>query len=709
MPKIDYKIKVAIINLATNLLKAQANKFQSMLLKLKDEYLLKLQEEGLTQIQEKGPNLVCPIIIPEIEKILPKLNSFRSTISNMDKLTGILDNLSTKLGEPVNKINTAVTALELIPAPIPPGLPINVILLIGKAINTLNQILDGLETGSTSLSTTSNIMKGYVQQLDSLLLLIENLLLEIINLCSGNLNAEEEAALVASIKASLSFDPENANTTPEEDIAVEDDLEKQLRNGNLVYQGFKLSLEDDPTPTTLLPSKRIVATGLPNTQVQVIVEGGSSLVPISGLKLYYPTPLPLTEEQIQELQSQGTFYDSSYTYSSNNKTLITLIKNKIDNYLNGKTEDFVKYNTQFDIKVPNFLEIIEDNIELLNSGIGGNNTSAILEARNNLFNVKNTIPENYFTVTITEVNGKTYNISKNSTLKLKPGDYFISYNVDVNFKDSFEQYNPYLKLSEPKMIITKGNVIKIGGSIKIIESTSIAFEITVSGSAVGGSYYNSPDFPLYPFYEEGTPGLVRFWLPDPSKPDYIKTYKYDSNNKRWLLLDLSPFGEIGVKDQIRKSGSQFYKFTGTDVENPKWEIQSIQIMRDQFHPFSKDAALWNNGNGDAIGDKNKKRQGIVYIKLNVSISPFFPTIINKGNVYNWDDTYFKWVAVEDITSLSNSDLAKQDISSYINSFENDKLEGPIKEFEVSTSLLQIALNPTQVIDQLVPIRDFLKK
>ena len=292
MPKIDYKIKVAIINLATNLLKAQANKFQSMLLKLKDEYLLKLQEEGLTQIQEKGPNLVCPIIIPEIEKILPKLNSFKSTISNMDKLTGILDNLSTKLGEPVNKINTAVTALEFIPAPIPPGLPINVILLIGKAINTLNQILDGLETGSTSLSTTSNIMKGYVQQLDSLLLLIENLLLEIINLCSGNLNAEEEAALVASIKASLSFDPENANTTPEEDIAVEDDLEKQLRNGNLVYQGFKLSLEDDPTPTTLLPSKRIVATGLPNTQVQVIVEGGSSLVPISDLKLYYPTPLP---------------------------------------------------------------------------------------------------------------------------------------------------------------------------------------------------------------------------------------------------------------------------------------------------------------------------------------------------------------------------------------------------------------------------------
>ena len=388
MPKIDYKIKVAIINLATNLLKAQANKFQSMLLKLKDEYLLKLQEEGLSQIQEKGPTLVCPTIIPEIEKILPKINSFRDTVSGMDKLTTILDNLSTKLGEPVDKINIAVTALELIPAPIPPGLPMNVILLIGKSITTLNQILDGLETGANSLSTTSNIMKGYVQQLDSLLQLIENLLLQIINLCSSNLNAEEELTLKINIQNALLFDPENANTTLEQDKAVENELERLLTNGNggngngdngnggngnedngnggndsLIYKGFKLSLEYDPTPTTLLPSKRIVATGLPDTQVQVIVEGGTSLVPISGLKLYYPTALPLTEEEIQELQSEATFYDSSYTYSSNNKALITLIKNTIDNFLNGKTKDFVKYDTQFEIKIPNFLEIIEDNID----------------------------------------------------------------------------------------------------------------------------------------------------------------------------------------------------------------------------------------------------------------------------------------------------------------------------------------------------------
>jgi hypothetical protein len=664
MPKIDYKIKVAIINLATNLLKAQANKFQSMLLKLKDEYLLKLQEEGLSQIQEKGPTLVCPIIIPEIEKILPKINSFRDTVSGMDKLTTILDNLSTKLGEPVDKINIAVTALELIPAPIPPGLPMNVILLIGKSITTLNQILDGLETGANSLSTTSNIMKGYVQQLDSLLQLIENLLLQIINLCSGSLNAEEELALKISIQNALSFDPENANTTPEQDKAVENDLEEQLRNGSLVYQGFKLSLEDDPTPTTLLPSKRIVATGLPDTQVQVIVEGGTSLVPILGLKLYYPTALPLTEEEIQKLQSESTFYDSSYTYSSNNKTLITLIKNKIDNYLNGKTEDFVKYNTQFEIKVPNFIEIIEDNIEFLVSGFGGSNTSILIDARNNLENLKVSIPENYLTVTLTDINNKAYLISKNSTLKLNPGEYLISYGVNTNFKGEFEQYNPNLKLLEPKMVITEGNVIKIPNGIKIVEYTSITFEVTISGDVVGGSYYNESNFPLYPFFQEGISGEVKTYN--------NKAYKYDSFNKRWQKLELQPFGIIGTKNQIKQSGNQFYKFTGIDVSNPAWNIQSVLEMKALTFPFGKDIALWNDGFGAAIGDDNKKRVGIVYIKdLNG---------IAKGSVYSWDSTEYRWVVVKDYMNLTYSQQMEQNINVDVNGFINDGLEGPIKEF-----------------------------
>jgi hypothetical protein len=84
--------------------------------------------------------------------------------------------------------------------------------------------------------------------------------------------------------------PENANSTLEEDTAVENELEEQLKNGDLTYQGFKLTLEYDPTPTTLLPSKRIIATGLANTAVEILVEGGEADIPIEGVKLYYPNP-----------------------------------------------------------------------------------------------------------------------------------------------------------------------------------------------------------------------------------------------------------------------------------------------------------------------------------------------------------------------------------------------------------------------------------
>ena len=162
MPAIDTKLKTIFITIATKLLVAQSTKFQSMLLKMKDDYLVKLQEEGINQITEKGPTIVCPIIIPEIEKILPKLNTLRGIVSNMDKLAGTINGITTKIDKPIQVVNTVIPVLELLPAPLPPFTPINVILGVNKAIDTLKKILDGLETGVNSLSTTSGIIVTYV-------------------------------------------------------------------------------------------------------------------------------------------------------------------------------------------------------------------------------------------------------------------------------------------------------------------------------------------------------------------------------------------------------------------------------------------------------------------------------------------------------------------------------------------------------------------
>ena len=223
------------------------------------------------------------------------------------------------------------------------------------------------------------------------------------------------------------------------------------------------------------------------------------------------------------------------------------------------------------------------------------------------------------------------------------------------------------------MIITKGNVIKIRGGIKIVEYTSITFEVTISGDVVGGSYYNESNFPLYPFFQEGISGEVKTYS--------NKAYKYDSFNKRWQKLELQPFGVIGTKNQIQQSGNQFYKFTGIDTLNPAWNIQSVSEMQALTFPFGKDITLWVDGFGAAIGDDNKRREGIVYVKdSNGEIA--------QGSVYSWNSIEYKWDAVVDYIGLSFTDQNNQNIISEVNGFINDKLEGPIKELTSTDQLKQ---------------------
>jgi hypothetical protein len=447
MPAIDNKLKTIFITIATKLLIAQSTKFQSMLLKMKDDYLVKLQEEGINQITEKGPTIVCPIIIPEIEKILPKLNTLKGIVSNMDKLAGTINGITTKIDKPLQIVNTAIPLLELLPAPLPPFTPINVILGVNKAIDTLKKILDGLETGVNSLSTTSGIIVKYVIILDNLLQTIQTTLEQIINLCASNFNAEQEASLINNIRNALLFDPENANSTLEEDTAVDNELEEQLKNGDLTYQGFKLTLEYDPTPTTLLPSKRIIATGLANTAVEILVEGGGEAdIPIEGIELYYPIPLPLSEEDIQKLQSDGNFYDSSYTYSSNNTTLLTLIKNKIDNYLNGKTEEYLRYGVTFNYEQPDFRGQIQSQVDWLQNWQSQHTaldlSELIKEGQDLLGEIPNVFASLYINPQISDF-GVYYGgtpLENGSVLNLPPGKHKLLYAKNLTFWGKYHRF-----------------------------------------------------------------------------------------------------------------------------------------------------------------------------------------------------------------------------------------------------------------------------
>ena len=678
MPTLDTKLKIALMGVATKLLTAQATKFQSMLLKLKDDYLVKLQEDGINQINEKGPTIVCPIIIPEIERILPKLNTLKEIVTNMYKLSGTIDDITTKINTPIQVVNTTIPLVELsvtaIPVPTPPG----VLLGINKALDILKKLLDGLETGVNSLSSTSGIIVEYVRTLDNLLQTVEDTLLDIVNLCASNFNDEQEAELVNNIRNALFRNPENANTTLEEDIEEEIELEEQLTNGDLTYQGFRLTIEYDPTPTTLLPSKRIKAVGLADTEVEILVEGGEANIPIEGVKLYYPTPLPLSEEEIQELQSEGDFYDSSYTYSSNNKTLLTLIKNKIDNYLNGKTEDYVRYKITFNYEEPNFRDQIQSQIDWLQDWQDQHSELDLSELIEEGEDLLEEIPDTYYSLSY---NGTP--LENGSVLNLPPGNVELEVEENTAFKTHYEDFLNAKKINILDPSIISGNsilssLIKNSTSLdqeilrkpyyilNVINASTIEVIVETTGTKRGADYYNFDNFPnegAKPFEE--IPENI-----DITKAPQIKEYDgdegtkgfyaWDDFEKRWDILDLKPFGYIeGVKDgdwKVKRENGQntYYEWeAGAYTANgqlnpnnyPKWVKKTIAQWKARtgnlWKLCSNFMRLYNVPRPSTGADETC----VIYYRSNESNTndKFNPVDTLRGAIWKWDEESVRWL------------------------------------------------------------------
>jgi len=682
MPTIDTKLKTALINVAIKLLTAQANKFQSMLLKMKDDYLVKLQEEGINQIAEKGPTIVCPIIIPEIEKILPKLNTLRGIVSNMDKLAGTINDITTKIDKPIQVVNTAIPLLELLPAPIPPGLPISVILGVNKAIDTLKKILDGLETGVNSLSTTSGIIVKYVIILDNLLQTIQTTLEQIINLCASNFNAEQEAALINNIQNALLFDPENANSTLEEDTAVDNELEEQLKNGDLTYQGFKLTTEYDKTPTTLLPSKRIKATGLANTAVEILVEGGEADIPIEGIELYYPTPLPLSEKDIQKLQSDGNFYDSSYTYSSNNTTLLTLIKNKIDNYLNGKTEDYVRYEVTFNYEQPDFRGQIQSQVDWLQNWQNQHPqldlSELIKEGQDLLGEIPDVFASLYINPEISDF-GVYYGgtpLENGSVLNLPLGKVKLLYAKNLTFWGKYTGFLADKKLSNSNPTITSGNSILSGPildynteiyELNVINASTIEVIVETTGTKRGEDYYNFDNFPnegAIPFEEvpENIDITKAPQIREYDGDEYPKGfYAWDVQEKRWELLDLKPFGYIeGIKNGdwkvLRNRGKNtYYEWSAGEYRSgsgrldeskyPKWNKKDMFDWKARIGNLWRICGNWGDLSNVPAPSIGADQTCIIYYISNEQQNPDKDNPIDtlRGAIWAWNEENVQWL------------------------------------------------------------------
>jgi hypothetical protein len=757
MPAIDNKLKTIFITIATKLLIAQSTKFQSMLLKMKDDYLVKLQEEGINQIAEKGPTIVCPIIIPEVEKILPKLNTLRGIVSNMDKLAGTINGITTKIDKPLQIVNTAIPVLELLPAPLPPFTPINVILGVNKAIDTLKKILDGLETGVNSLSTTSDIIVKYVIILDNLLQTIQTTLEQIINLCASNFNAEQEASLINNIRNALSFDPENANSTQEEDTAVDNELEEQLKNGDLTYQGFKLTLEYDPTPTTLLPSKRIIATGLADTAVEILVEGGEANIPIEGIELYYPIPLPLSEEEIQKLQSDGNFYDSSYTYSSNNTTLLTLIKNKIDNYLNGKTEDYVRYEVTFNYEQPDFRGQIQSQIDWLQNWQSQHTaldlSELIKEGQDLLGEIPNVFASLYINPQISG-NGSYYGgtpLENGSVLNLPPGKHKLLFLKNLLFLSKYQNFLADKKLSTSNPTITSGNSILSGPiptsggyqiefitslyELNVINKSTIEVIVETAGTKRGEDHYNFANFGI----EGATPFEELPKNIDTTKAPQIREYDgdeyekgfyvWDNFEKRWELLDLKPFGYIeGVKDGDWKvyrkdSKNTYYEWFGGVYESdgsigvevdkdgniksnshPRWIYKNEDDWKARIGNLWRICKNWGELYNVPAPSIGADQTCVIYYISNEQSKPdkYNPINTLRGVIWAWDEENIQWFPQNlgpDLTYTNPSGSIYWDTTKW----KTDGSHDPFPEDDIPEGGRWYSIQPTDIDNSFINV------
>jgi len=618
----------------------------------------------------------------------------------MDKLSGTINNITTKIGIPIQVVNTTIPLVEastaLILVPTPPG----VLLGINKALDVLKKLLDGLETGVNSLSSTSGIIVEYVRTLDNLLQTVQDTLLEIVNLCASNFNDTQEAELVNNIRDALLFDPENANSTLEEDIKEENELEEQLTNGDLTYQGFRLTIEYDPTPTTLLPSKRIKAVGLADTEVEILVEGGEANIPIEGVKLYYPTPLPLSEEEIQELQSEGDFYDSSYTYSSNNKTLITLIKNKIDNYLNGKTEDYVRYKITFNYEEPNFRDQIQSQIDWLQDWQDQHSELDLSELIEEGENLLEEIPDTYYSLSY---NGTP--LENGSVLNLPPGIVELEVEENTAFKAHYEDFLNAKKINILDPSIISGNSIlssliknstsldqdldqqifrKPYYTLNVVNASTIEVIVETTGNKRGADYYNFDNFPndgAVPFEE--IPENI-----DITKAPQIKEYDgdehtkgfyaWDDFEKRWDILDLKPFGYIeGVKEgdwKVKRENGRntYYKWIEGEYyangqldpqKYPRWFPENSNSWKRRV------GAFWQIcGNWEALYNVPNPPIGVdytcvVYYISNEEEKPDKDNPIDtlRGVIWKWDEELIQWLPQNLGTALTYTNPSKNSI------------------------------------------------
>jgi len=201
---------------------------------------------GLTKVTQKKPKTTCP---PQdkLIQIIKQRNKISTQLNNLFKTLGILQTTTQTLTNTITPLSSLITTLELLPFPIPPGTPINV---IGRYEDTKDKVRSLLKT-TQSKSKNSQLSLDILQEDFNSVLDYMNLLDNLIQECSNDLG--NEVGILTEINQ-LSINP-NTNLPLKSFV-----------------NGFILEIETENTPNKL-KRKRAIAK---NSQGVIIIRGNYS-------------------------------------------------------------------------------------------------------------------------------------------------------------------------------------------------------------------------------------------------------------------------------------------------------------------------------------------------------------------------------------------------------------------------------------------------
>lgn len=306
---------------------------------------------------------VLDTIEGNLKRTIGVKNDLSGALNTLVKPIDTLEKLSETLSKVIPPLKTVITTLKFLPAPvsIPPGIgiPVSVINGFTLILDSMKTIIDKTEGPisivSSSIDQIQKVIRpliGKLSIMDPIFTTLTQIIIFIRVLLDFGPKATIDQINEVSTKTttdvlSLLLDspgPLMSNSNSEINAASEVILLNRLEpnsNTPLIYRGFKLIIQYDPTNKFSIPSRRIKGTfidgtsGISNTGVDIDLTSR-----LKGTTIYNLPLVPVTD--LNDIRITESNSGHPYSFSSSTQVLLSEIYYEIDQLISGKESLILK-------------------------------------------------------------------------------------------------------------------------------------------------------------------------------------------------------------------------------------------------------------------------------------------------------------------------------------------------------------------------------